>query len=1017
MVLLPDLLPKNFPMPLRCHLQLFPRFPFRLTTVTDFLLAMLLAMLLAACAGTGGDTTSGLVRLDDIGKSPNDDRRYRSLVLENGLKVMLVSDPDTDKAAAAMDVNAGSNSDPADFQGLAHFLEHMLFLGTEKYPASGEYQEFISSNGGSHNAYTAFENTNYYFDIEQDSLAPALDRFAQFFIAPLFNPEYMGRERNAVNSEYQSNLQNDGRRSNSIFKQVINQEHPMSQFSVGSLDTLQDKNGISLRQALLDHYDRYYSANLMSLAVYGRESLDELEAMVVSIFSEIANNQREAPRTREPLFMPGQLPALLEIEPVRDARSLTYTFPIPVVQDYYREKPLNYLANILGHEGEGSLLSLLRSAGWVNALAAGGGMSYPDNATFTINLALTEEGVNRIDDITALVFEFIRLAGEEGIHQWLFDEQSTMADIAFMFQEPGGPVSTVSGLSRRLQEYPAREVITAAYAYENYDPALYREILSWLRPDNVLLTFTSQEVEGDQVDPWFGGEYRYSKLPAARVAAWQPDTINPALAITEPNPFLPDDLSILDVPGVSSNVGPSDKPALIRDAGGIRFWFMHDNRFQVPRANFYAYAMTPLFSESLEHSLLSSLAISLVNDKLNEFSYPANLAGVFYGVSSRARGFSIRLGGYNDKQPILLEALLRTFREADFEQARFDIIRSEMIRSLENADVQMPYIRLYQELQSLLVNPYWSEQQRIDALNAITLEDVVAFIPRMLEGLNLQVLYHGNVSAEDGLAMLDILTSYLDVTPEVVDPPYGTVVKMTADQEVVLEIDQAHEDSAIVIYMQGPDDSLRTRATLALLGNILRTPFFDTLRTEQQLGYVVNAGSMPILNTSGLVTTIESPVADPLVLEARINAFLLDYADQLETMPAERFADIQAGLLNNIRQEPQTLQALSGRYWSDILLEEYTQDSSLIMADAIERLTQADVVGYFREHVVPPGSRRLVARSFGTPHASARITVAAQPGPDVVTVMDTVESFNAFKAMFDSYTYSPLSENGGASSQ
>jgi len=1012
MVCLPDLQP-NAPMPLRKLLSLFPRLPVRLTTVTVFLFTLLLT----ACQGMGGSTVSGFRRIDDIGKSPNDDRQYRALVLENGLKVMLVSDPDTDKAAAAMDVNAGSNSDPADFEGLAHFLEHMLFLGTEKYPASGEYQEFISSHGGSHNAYTAFENTNYYFDVEQDSLAAALDRFAQFFIAPLFNPEYVDRERNAVNSEYQSNLQNDGRRSYSIFKQIINPDHPLSQFSVGSLDTLQDKNGISLRQALLDHYERYYSANLMSLAIYGRESLDELEAMAVSTFGAIAYNRRAAPSTTEPLFLPGHLPALLEIEPVRDARSLTYTFPIPVVQPYYREKPLNYLANILGHEGEGSLLSLLRSAGWVNGLAAGGGMSYPDNATFTINLALTEEGVNRIDEITARVFEFIRLAGAEGIHEWLFEEQRTMADIAFMFQEPGGPVGTVSGLSRRLQEYPAQEVITAAYAYENYDPELYREILSWLRPDNVLLTLTSQQVEGDQVDAWFGGEYRYSPLPPARVAAWQPDTIDPALAITEPNPFLPDDLSILDVPGVSSLVGPADKPALIRDSDGIRFWFMHDNRFQVPRANFYAYAMTPLFSESLENSLLSSLAISLVNDKLNEFSYPANLAGVFYGVSSRARGFSIRLGGYNDKQPILLEALLRAFREADFEQARFDIIRAEMIRSLENADVQMPYIRLYQEVQSLLVNPYWSEQQRIDALNAITLDDVVAFISRMLQNLNLQVLYHGNVSEADGLAMVDILTRYLAVTTDEVDPPFGTVVKLAPDTEVVLEIDQAHEDSAIVIYMQGPDDSLRTRATLALLGNILRTPFFDTLRTEQQLGYVVNAGSMPILNTSGLVMTIESPVADPLVLEARINEFLLDYAAQLEAMATERFADIQAGLLNNIRQEPQTLQALSGRYWSDILLEEFTQDSSLVMAAAIEQLTQADVVRYFRDHVVPPGSGRLVARSFGTPHSAAKLTAAAEPAADALTVTDTLESFNAFKAMFDSYTYSPLSASGEASRQ
>ena len=961
-------------------------------------------LVLAACTSPSMEAP-GFQQVDNITKSPNDRREYRALVLDNGLKVLLVSDPETDKAAAAMDVDAGSNSDPAEFAGLAHFLEHMLFLGTEKYPASGEYQEFISSHGGSHNAYTAYENTNYYFDIEQQSLAPALDRFAQFFIAPLFNEEYVTRERNAVHSEYQSNLQNDGRRSYSIFKKVINPEHPLAQFSVGSLDTLQDKPGLPLRQALLDHYARYYSANLMSLAIYGRDNLDELEAMAHTYFSDIDNRNVRSPRTDEPLFLSGQLPAFLEIEPVRDARSLSYTFPIPVVRQYWREKPLNYLGNILGHEGEGSLLSLLRSRGWANGLSAGGGMSYADNASFSINVALTEEGVNRIDDITRLIFEFVQLAREEGIHEWLFDEQRTMADIAFTFQEPGSPVGTVGGMSRRLQEYPPAEIITAAYAFEHYDPALYLDILSHLRPDNVLLTFTSQSVDGDRVDPLFGGEYRYSPLPSARVEAWQPEGVDPALAITEPNPFLPDDLSIKDVPGARSTDGASEKPDLIIDADGIRYWFKHDNRFQVPRANFYAYAMTPLFSESLEHNLLSSLAINLVNDRLNEFSYPANLAGVFYGVSSRARGFTLSTGGYNDKQPILLEELLKTLVAANFEEERFEIIRTEMIRGWENADRQMPYVRLYQEMQALLVNPWWSEQQRIDAIGSMTLADVEAFIPLMLKDLNLQVFYHGNITEAEAVGMLDILTRYLDIIPEQVDPPYGTVLKMQAGQHVIQEIEVDHDDSAIVIYLQGPDDSLTTRATIALLGTILRTPFFDSLRTEQQLGYVVSAGTMPILKTSGLTMTIESPGADPVLLETRINAFLRDYAPQLESMPDSMFDDIKAGLLNNLRQEPQSLRALSGRYWSDIMLEEYEQDSTLAMADAIEALDKAAIAQYYRRYVLPPGGGRLVARSFGNPHRPAG-TRPVSPDEDGFTIVeDSLESYNAFKAGAELYHY------------
>jgi len=159
-------------------------------------------------------------------KSAVDDNLYRGLILENGMKVMLVSDADTDQAAAALDVHVGSGSDPAGWNGLAHFLEHMLFLGNGKYPEAGEYQKFIQSRGGGNNAYTAYDHTNYFFSVNHDSLLPALDRFSRFFIDPTFEATYVERERSVVHSEYQARLKDEGRRIWAAQKQVLNPGHP-----------------------------------------------------------------------------------------------------------------------------------------------------------------------------------------------------------------------------------------------------------------------------------------------------------------------------------------------------------------------------------------------------------------------------------------------------------------------------------------------------------------------------------------------------------------------------------------------------------------------------------------------------------------------------------------------------------------------------------------------------------------------------------------------------------------------
>ena len=193
-----------------------------------------------------------------VGKSAMDYRTYQVLSLGNELRVLLISDPNTSISAAAMDVAVGSFSDPPEVQGLAHFCEHMLFLGTQKYPEEDAYSNFLSTHGGYDNAFTSTQETNYYFSVQADYLEQALDRFAQFFIAPLFSPGAVSKESHAVNAEYEKNLQSDGHRLWQLLKNVSNPSHPFSMFSTGNLETLNNSN---ILEYLHHYYNSHYSAN------------------------------------------------------------------------------------------------------------------------------------------------------------------------------------------------------------------------------------------------------------------------------------------------------------------------------------------------------------------------------------------------------------------------------------------------------------------------------------------------------------------------------------------------------------------------------------------------------------------------------------------------------------------------------------------------------------------------------------------------------------------------------------
>lgn len=282
---------------------------------------------------------SKLLRVNNIAKSQQDNRDYRGLQLSNGLKVLLVSDPSTDKAAAALTVDVGHMSDPDNIPGLAHFCEHMLFLGTEKYPNENAYSTFLSENGGTSNASTYADNTKYYFDVVHNKLDGALDRFAQFFIAPLFTSSATDREINAVNSEHEKNLATDVWRIRQVNKSLADSSHPYSKFGTGNAKTLSEdpkRNGINVRDELLKFHDQWYSANIMCLSVYGREPLDELEAMVIPRFSTIVNKNVESPKWPNHPFLPEHYASKLSIVPVKDSRSLTISFPTGDLDQFYK---------------------------------------------------------------------------------------------------------------------------------------------------------------------------------------------------------------------------------------------------------------------------------------------------------------------------------------------------------------------------------------------------------------------------------------------------------------------------------------------------------------------------------------------------------------------------------------------------------------------------------------------------------------------------------------------------------
>lgn len=84
-------------------------------------------------------------------------------------------------------------------------------------------------------------------------------------------------------------------------------------------------------------------------------------------------------------------------------------------------QPVHYIAHLLGHEGPGSLLSTLKEKGWCNSLVSGKRSAARGFDFFTVYVDLTEEGIDRVDDIITLIYQYINMMKKEGPVEWIFD--------------------------------------------------------------------------------------------------------------------------------------------------------------------------------------------------------------------------------------------------------------------------------------------------------------------------------------------------------------------------------------------------------------------------------------------------------------------------------------------------------------------------------------------------------------------------------------------------------------------
>ncbi|KAG4071853.1 hypothetical protein HA402_006014 [Bradysia odoriphaga] len=930
-------------------------------------------------------------RFNNIGKSQQDNRDYRGLKLANGLKVLLVSDPVTDKSSAALTVDVG----------------HM-------------------KNGGSSNASTYADNTKYYFDIVPSQLEGALDRFAQFFISPLFTETATEREINAVDSEHDKNVAIDVWRIRQVSKSLADPNHPYSKFGTGNKKTLFEDplaRGINVRDELIKFHDRWYSANIMSLAVYGKETLDELETMVVSKFSGIVNKNVEAPRWNDAPFLADQEATKVSIVPVKDSRSLTISFPTGDLEKHYKSSPEQYLSHLLGHEGKGSILSELKSKGWCNSLMAGHSTSARGFGFFDISVDLSKEGFENVDEIIKIIFQYINMLKANEPKKWIFEEYCNLSEMQFRFKDKDTPLSLVSGVVHSMQLYPLEEVLTAPYLVSEWRPDLIEDLQKDLTPTTCRIIVVGQKLESiaNNAEKWYGTKYHWEKLDKKLLEEWLNCGFNPKLSFPNANPFIPTDFNLYPIEADVQKI-----PIIIHDTPVMRVWYKQDTEFLKPKAIMNFDFSSPLAYADPLNCDLTHMFVHLFKDELNEYLYEADLAGLRMGVSNTANGISLSVSGYSDKQQVLLAKILDQMFNFEFDEKRFEIIKEQLMRALKNFKAEQPYQHAVYFLALLLTEHAWTKQELIDAVALITIERLQQYIKDFLSRMHVECFIHGNVNKQKALDLAGLVEKKLDSTHANVLPLLSRQLmlkreyKLVTGERYLFETEnEFHKSSCASVYLQcGPQDD-RSNVFIDLVTQILSEPCYNQLRTKEQLGYIVFCGARKANGVHGIRFIVQS-AKHPVFVEERIKVFLDSMVEQLTNMTDDEFERHKEALAAQKLEKPKRLSTQFNKFLNEISLQLYHFERAEKEVVILRTVTKAELIEYYENFILFSGPRNCAlsihivsTAEGGIGHSD--VTEEKPARPDMVVISDLA----AFKSSKELYAvaqpYINIQPKGGKS--
>ena len=734
------------------------------------------------------------------------------LTCKSGLTLCVRHEPRLKRCAAVLRVAAGSHDVPAAWPGLAHFLEHLLFLGTERFPAPDSLMAYVQRHGGQVNAKTCERHTDFFFELPTAAFDGGVERLCDMLAHPRMNLDEQLREREVLHAEFIAWARETSAQREMKLFQPLNPAHPLRAFHAGNRYSLPVPRA-SFQQALKDFYQQYYQTGQMTLSLTGPQSAQDLIALAERYSAALLRGDR-VQQASAPTLMASTEPHYQHI----DGPRLNLMFALEQLP-LACAKALEFLCHWINTDKTGGLLAHLRQQQLIDTLKATPLYRFNGQALLHVEFTAATDIAQHASQI------------RDTFHDWL---------AFFSAQQDWPALREEFRLLQQRQQDVSSALELARSDCEDRTPGLSDQDTSTLK--TVL----------EQMQP--------SAMPSSQYD-WQ---------LPAPNPFLhaaKEPLNAGLIRGQTSahrglRTFAQDRLRSRRDVSAMSF------STAIPGHNGEA-------AIYLRWRLSAAPAISLLRalqTSLRSLVLDAREAGVELSLTGAGNDWLLKMHGFHEPMPAILEHALRTLSAPANEQPSY----TPPVAPL------MPIRQLLERLPELC---------------------------QPVSGSAVSDLQHCWGQARwDGLAVGLPAATHALITPvlnKVPGTPDAQLVQHSEPQT------QRHwhtencdsSEQALILFCTVPAATLADEAAWRLLAQVAQTPFYQRLRVELQLGYAVFSGLRQINGQTGLLFGVQSPHASTAQILEHIQNFLANLPNLISALDETTFTQTRAALAQQFSTE------------------------------------------------------------------------------------------------------------------